>query len=232
MPAPYRKHRRKRRIPQPEITPKYYSQSGEDLAVRKIFDIIGEGNRTCVEFGAFDGIWLSNTKLFRDAGWKSWLFDVKPRSPEVIEARIHPDNIDRVFDEHGVPEVIDLLSIDVDGMDLWIFDRLRRRARVVIIEFNPIIPAGHPVSTPFPGVTIRATGPNRYDPYFGASPSALRVVARRKGMDAVDLIGCNIVFVSDEESKNLPRFPATYAWSTAVRPEWKLAADMPWTRIC
>lgn len=228
MGAPYRKRQRPKQAPQPEITTKSYSQSGEDLAVRKIFDIIGEGNRTCVEFGAADGVWLSNTKLFRDAGWKSWLFDAKPRSPDVIKARIHPDNVDQVFDEHGVPEVIDLLSIDVDGMDLWIFDRLRRKARVVIIEFNPIIPPNHPVSTPFPGVTIRAAGP----PYFGASPSALRVVARHKGMDAVDLIGCNLILVSDEEPKKLPRLPAAHVWPAATRPEWESIVGMPWTRIC
>lgn len=210
---------------------KHYSQSGEDLAVRRIFDIIGEGSRTCVEFGAADGVWLSNTKIFRDVGWRSWLFDAKPRAPEVIEASIHPDNVDQVFDEHGVPQVIDLLSIDVDGMDLWIFDRLHRKARVVIIEFNPIIPAGHPVSTPFPGASLGGNSGWAH-PYFGASPSALRVVARRKGMDAVALVGCNIIFVADEESPAVPRLPITYAWSTAVRPEWSLVANMPWTKIC
>ena len=65
---------------------KSYSQSGEDIAAKKIFDIIGEGRRTCVDFGAADGVWLSNTKIFRDAGWQSWLFDIEPKAPEVIRA--------------------------------------------------------------------------------------------------------------------------------------------------
>jgi len=206
---------------------KSYSQSGEDLVLRQIFDTIGDGDKTCVEFGAADGVWLSNTKLFRDAGWKSWLFDIAPRAPEVIKAAIHPDNVDDVFDQHGVPDVIDLLSIDVDGQDIWILDRLKRKARVVIIEFNPYIPQNEPLATPYPGAfTSMNRRTRQYHPYFGASPSALSVVGKRKGMKVHSIAGVNLVLSSeigtdDYEFENAPMVPY----------RWKCIRRKPWTRV-
>lgn len=176
-----------------------YSQAGEDMVLRELFKRIGEGNRTCVEFGAADGIWLSNTKMFRDIGWKSWLFDIEPKAPNVIRAEITPDNVDQVFDEHNVPAVIDLLSIDVDGMDIWIFRRLQRKARVVVIEFNPVIPPHEPLAVPYPGVTTFLLDSGYYHPYYGASPAAIDVVGRGKDMTIVARAGVNVILVKDEE---------------------------------
>lgn len=209
---------------------KSYSQSGEDLVARKIFDIIGEGDRACVEFGAADGVWLSNTKMFRDAGWKSWLFDAKPRAPEVIEATIHPDNVDQVFDEHGVPQVIDLLSIDVDGMDIWIFEALKRKARVAIIEFNPTIPSHLPLTVPRPGVTTYLREKGGYHPYYGASPAALEVVSQHKNMRTVGFSGVNIILVGDDEP--LPMgllFGSPDAACNAGG--WAAIENLPWQRV-
>ena len=39
-----------------------YSQGGEDGLIDRIFDIIDTRDNWCVEFGAADGHWLSNTK--------------------------------------------------------------------------------------------------------------------------------------------------------------------------
>ena len=39
-----------------------YSQGGEDGVIDKILEIIHQGDNWCVEFGAADGKYLSNTK--------------------------------------------------------------------------------------------------------------------------------------------------------------------------
>ena len=43
-----------------------YSQGGEDGVIEKIFDIVNERDFWCVEFGAADGQWLSNSKNLID----------------------------------------------------------------------------------------------------------------------------------------------------------------------
>ena len=46
-----------------------YSQHGESKILKNIIDNIGELNRYAVEFGASDGYWLSNIRMFFDEGW-------------------------------------------------------------------------------------------------------------------------------------------------------------------
>ena len=210
---------------------KSYSQSGEDILARKIFDVIGDGGQTCVDFGASDGSSNSNTKLFRDAGWKPWLFDINPRHPGVIKAEITPDSVNDIFDQHGVPDVIDLLSIDVDGMDIWIFEALRRKARVVIVEFNPSIPAHMPVATPYPGTTTYTDRPGHPHPYYGASVSAIEIAGKRKAMTKVAWVGVNVVLVANEEASNLAGKSFGAATPHFIPGEWKTVCNRPWTRI-
>ena len=45
-----------------------YSQCGEDLIVRYVFDMLNIANPTYLDIGAHDPTYLSNTKLFYDAG--------------------------------------------------------------------------------------------------------------------------------------------------------------------
>jgi hypothetical protein len=46
-----------------------FSQCGEDGIVQGIFEVIGPGGRFCCEFGAWDGIHLSNTRALIESGW-------------------------------------------------------------------------------------------------------------------------------------------------------------------
>ena len=46
-----------------------HSQRGEDGIIEKIFDTIKPQNKWFVEFGAWDGIHLSNTRLLAEKGW-------------------------------------------------------------------------------------------------------------------------------------------------------------------
>jgi hypothetical protein len=39
-----------------------HSQTGEEEVIEKILDVIGETNKWCVEFGAWDGLHLTNTR--------------------------------------------------------------------------------------------------------------------------------------------------------------------------
>ncbi len=54
---------------------KKYSQFGEDGIVEKIFQVIGAENRWCVELGAWDGVYLSNTYNLVEQNWSAVLVE-------------------------------------------------------------------------------------------------------------------------------------------------------------
>lgn len=169
---------------------RWWAQSGEDRIVAALFKRIGATNRVAVEFGALDGWHASNTAHFRQRGWTVHLFDAGPLDPMVLPIRITAENINAIFASVGVPPRFDLLSIDIDGNDLWVWRALRFQARVVIIEYN--------------GRWGRKKGRTvPYDPdrlwdgtvYYGASARALVALGREKGYALYAATRSNLIFV-------------------------------------
>jgi hypothetical protein len=134
------------------------SQCGQDGIFAKIFELIGCKNKWCIEFGAADGKWLSNTwTLIANEGWDGVLIEAKTERHAKI-AENHPGNpkarglnvwvdyegentLDKILARAGAPKDIDLMCIDIDGNDWHVWDSLvEYRPRLVNIEFNPTIP--------------------------------------------------------------------------------------------
>lgn len=185
-----------RRIP--FIERREYSQNGEDGMIHAIFAMIGTTNKTFVEFGAEDGIECNTRYISKHKGWKGLLMDGNHDNPalNLHKEFITAENIESLFATYNVPKEFDLLSIDIDGNDYWVWKAIERYApRVVIVEYNACIPYE-------PSVTIP------YDPlfqwdktdYYGASLSALVSLARSKGyvLVGVDPNGVNAFFVRDD----------------------------------
>ena len=79
------------------------SQFGEDGMIAKIFDLIGVKNRWWVEFGAWDGKYLSNTwDLINNKGWSAVLAE-GDRERAARLAETHRDRSSRVFVENAYP---------------------------------------------------------------------------------------------------------------------------------
>jgi len=174
------------------------SQYGEDGMIAKILELIGIKNRWCVEFGAWDGEYLSNTwDLINNHSWSAVLVEGdKSRATKLAET--HLSQVDKIFVKHGlvgwegkdsldsiltatpIPCDFDLLSIDIDGNDWHVWDSLKNyRPRLVVIEFNPS------ASAQVYFVQDRDQSINQ-----GASLLALIELGKSKGYE---LVACNYV---------------------------------------
>jgi hypothetical protein len=182
------------------------SQFGEDGVIWEIFKRIGEGNKLCVEFGAWDGEYLSNTyNLYRNKGWKALLIEAdkhkcgelknKLRSPHIVLNRfVRPtgeDSLENILRSQNISEEIDLLSIDIDGDDYYILENLKKvRPRVIIIEYNPTIPPGNEL--------VQTEGG-----YFGASSTAVMKLAGKMGYKLAHATQTNLILLLEKEFPKL-----------------------------
>lgn len=174
-----------------------HSQNGEDGIIAWIFEKIGHRNRCFVEFGVGNGT-VCNTRLLLERGWNGLWMDSAPSANERIKVeRVEPDNVEALFDRYKVPHEFDLLSIDIDGMDYYVWHALRRwHPRVVVIEYNARLGPRDDIVVPYD----KEWSWDQTD-YFGASLAALNRLAESKGygLVACDHRGVNAFFVDQSE---------------------------------
>lgn len=180
------------------------SQFGEDGIIEEILNRIGIGNAFCVEFGAWDGKHLSNTwRLWHEQGWGALLIEGDEGKAAQLEKSLvsfsnvasycayvgleEESKLDTILARAGAPQVIDVLSIDIDGNDYYVFESLNAfSARVVLVEFNPTIP---------PHIELIAPPGN----YFGASALSLYKLAKKKNYSLAACTTTNLIFVMDSD---------------------------------
>jgi hypothetical protein len=190
------------------------SQNGEDGILLYIFGLLGTTNRRVVEICAGDGLECNAANLMTAHGWQALLIDGDPANvargrafystcpdtwvaPPVMEhAWITADNVNDVVSRRGFAGPIDLLSLDIDGNDYWIWKALDCiEPRVVVLEFNASC-------GPERSVTMAYRPDYRLDltsmPYrCGASLPAFVKLAKSKGyrLVGVQSLGFNAFFI-------------------------------------
>lgn len=182
---------------------KVYSQNDEDGIIQEIFTRIGVVSKTFVEFGVEDGLQNNTLKLLLE-GWSGLWLEGSPRHVRaiqrtfrdviaqnrlhVVQAFIDRGNINALIGKVFQGE-IDLMSIDIDGNDVYILEVLDVvRPRVIVIEYNGKFPPPMNLAQ-----TYNPTHRWRGTDYGGASLEAIVNVAARKGYN---LVGCNITGVN------------------------------------
>lgn len=188
-----------------------YSQFDEDGIIDEIFQRIDTTNRWFVEFGVGSG--LENNTLYRLArAWAGLWIEGNARSTALIsetfqelfaggrltliKSFVTAENIERLFASAQVPEEFDLLSIDIDGNDYWIWQAITSyHPRVVIVEYNAGIGPTAPWAMPY-----RADFVYDGSRAFGASLKALELLGRAKGyaLVACSASGVNAFFVRSD----------------------------------
>jgi hypothetical protein len=183
---------------------KSFSQNGEDGIINEIFKRIGTSNRFFVEFGVGNGL-ENNTVFLLFQDWKGVWIEGNPKQVRFMKTKfasviateqlrlqqafIDSETIESLFKRNEVPAEFDLLTIDIDGNDYWVWQAIKNYSpRVVVIEYN---------------ATFGPEAPwvMKYDPshvwdkscYFGASLKALEQLGIQKGYR---LVGCNFAGVN------------------------------------
>lgn len=184
-----------------------YSQNGEDGIIEKIFGIMGTTSKASVEFGAWDGFYYSNTaNLWAKQGWHGILIEMdRERFKQLVEntgkyncrcinARVEgagQNTIENILRRESAGGQVDLLSIDIDGDDYFVFESLETlKPRLIVCEYNPTIP---------PLMELVSEPGN----YFGCSPISLVKLGEQKGYKLVAVTLCNCLFVRQED---FPKF--------------------------
>jgi hypothetical protein len=177
-----------------------YSMADEDGIIDEIFRRIGTANRQVFEFGCGDGLENNSTYLLF-TGWSGVWLDGGAENIRAVENHfsrqiqsgklktkqtfITAENINSLVRESGVDPELDLLCIDIDGNDYWVWKAIEGiRPRVVVVEYNGTFRPPHKIVQTY-NPASRWNSSN----YFGASLKALEELGREKGYA---LVGCNV----------------------------------------
>lgn len=186
------------------------SQQGEDGIIQAILQEIGETNRVAVEFGALDGI-TDNTFLLKLLNFQVYQINGEARTANVHEAWLTAENCNDVFKEIGVPKEFDVLSIDIDFNDYYVWKALEYRPRVLVMEYNASVPPDQAKVVKYePTRTWNGTN------YFGASLLALDNLNKKKGYSLVycESMGVNAFWVRDDCLAGLAPLTVAEAYQT------------------
>jgi len=194
---------------------KVYSQGDEDGIIDTIFHRLGIEKGTFVEIGVENGL-ECNTLLLLHQGWKGFWFEANEDYAKQIQSKfssikelglgigkITKENINEIFKNAGIKD-LDFLSIDIDGMDIYLLESLEIKPKVICIEYNAKWPA-HISRKPVYDPNYIWSGTD----YMGSSLKAITEVADQKGYELVgtSITGANAFYViknliNDKFSKN------------------------------
>jgi hypothetical protein len=200
-----------------------FSEFDEDGIALFLLAVGGSPTRRFVDIGAGDCVFASNTAnlalnlgfdgLFVDAdesriehGRRFYARhpDAMVRPPVFVHSFVTRENVDDVVAEAGFTGEIDLLSIDIDGNDYWIWQALQRvKPRLVIAEAHPELGRDEWVMPYEPGFVARDAPPGTW---MGASPAAMFQLADSLGYRpvAANMYGFNIFFARRDVAEQLP----------------------------
>lgn len=226
-----------------------FSQNGEDGILLYLFALIGTTNKRVVEMCAGSGIDCCAANLIVHHGWEGLLFDGQERKlrmgrrfytknpdtrqwpPKLVSAWITAENVNELIRKQGFAGEVDLFSLDMDGVDYWVWKALDAiNPRVVILEYQDILGPKRSVTVPYDAnfAAVREEhGPN----YCGASLTAYTKLAREKGYRLVgsQRLGYNAFFLRNDVGEEY--FPEVSVASCFAHPRTTMGQKKRYPRV-
>ena len=174
---------------------KIYSQFGEDGIIDYLIKSLNIISPKFVEIGVGDYSECNTRFLFETAQPKGLIIDcIENFKKEVsknislwkgdlkiLNEKINSKNINQILEMEGFTSEIDIFSLDIDGVDYWILEKLPPNfSKIVIVEYNSIFGPDLEVSVP----NINDFDRSNYhhsNLCFGASLKAMISLLEKKG---------------------------------------------------
>jgi hypothetical protein len=185
------------------------SQNNEDGLIKFVFDTIEVKKINFIEIG-FDFFENNSLNLFKKSN-KGLMIDgsfekcfllkyiIKIFYPfkniKVVNSLVYKENINNIINAHFLNDEIDFLSIDVDGIDYYLLEKINIKPKLICIEYNHWFGSEQSVTVPYDKNFIW----NR-DYYSGASLLALTKLAKTKNyhLIATDSSCTNAFFIHND----------------------------------
>lgn len=195
---------------------KIFSQYNEDGIIQAILRSIRVPIvQEFVEIGIQDYSESNTRFLLQGCGWRGTVIDGSKKLLDRLEQsriswRFGPNIVHSWVTMYNVNTIIpagsqaSLISIDIDGNDIWLIKGLEHRPIILISEFNPVFGAAAKIATPY------SDGFDRFHYHesgqcYGCSISALAEVCNSKGYKLVAISsGLNNAFFVREDYNTLP----------------------------
>lgn len=188
---------------------KIFSQNGEDGVIEEILNRLDIKKGYFLEFGVQSGEECNCAYLAKNKGWTGTFIESSQRdynllkqnykdfNINVINEFITYENIQSIIDRLG--NEIDLLSIDIDSQDYWVWEAVESNPKIVIIEYNATLTGSKAIkkgrSVPWDGTTA-----------YGASIEAYINLGKKKGYTLIhtERNGVNAFFIRNDLSHHFP----------------------------
>lgn len=142
---------------------------------------------------------------FRDGAGRN--IDLRPREIQILKnetmnvecvekfVSLEPgETLDEILSQTKISQEVDLVSIDIDGNDYWVWQSLMNyKVKVIIVEYNPTFHPHESKTVPYnPRHSREGTS------YFGASARALYELGRKKNYTLVAHTWSNLFFIQND----------------------------------
>jgi hypothetical protein len=235
-----------------------YSQFEEDGIILYVLSLIGFKTRKVVEMCCGTGDECMATNLILNHGFQGYLFDGEGWNidrariffqrkkdclltpPRLVNAWITRENVNALLRQNGAIGEVDLLSLDMDGNDYYIWEAISEISpRLCVCETQNIIPDDLSITIPYQSHFSCENQHGYAREFRSVSLLAMIRLAERKGYRLIGAHkhGFNVVFLRNDIGQDI--FPAVSIedvhnniWTRRGQEErWKLVSDMNWVEV-
>ena len=234
-----------------------YSQFEEDGIILYVLSMIGMETKKVVEICIGNGEECMATNLVLNHGYQGFLFDGSENNvehanrffkskkdcltpPSVEAAWITKDNVNDLLRNIGAQGEVDLLSLDIDGNDYYIWEAINEiNPRLCVFETHNIVPGDLSITIPYEENFNWKAKEGAERDFRSVSLLAMKKLSERKGYRLIGAHkhGFNVFFLRNDIAQDIfPEVSIDHVhnnlWTKIGQQQrWPLVKDKPWIKV-